>query len=308
MDYKYCLFFTFVNLVVLASAFSKGSDRNCGPPIKANDKDRLQFALNLEYLEAEFFCYGSLGHGIDFIEPGLSHGGPPPIGAQKANLNPLVCKSMEEFCYQEIGHVRSIWRTVGGFPRPLYDLRAENFANFFDEALEMKLDPPFDPYATTSHYLLAAYLLPYVGLVGYVGTIPQLYNYTTKRLAASLLGVEAGQDAVIRTMLYEKAGEKVEPYDITVAEFTNALSRRRNELAMCGIKDEGVIVPKELGAENRTNSNILSADPNSLSYARTPPEILSIMHATGNYSQPGGFFPKGANGRIAKSLLFKFKG
>lgn len=114
--------------------------------------------------------------------------------------------------------------------------------------------------------------------------------------------MEAGQDAVIRALLYERAYEKVYPYNITVAEFTNKISCLRNELAMCGIKDEGLIVPLEYGAENMTESNILSADTNSLSYARTPLEILRIIYGTGSEYEPGGFLPHGANGRIARSF------
>lgn len=123
------------------------------------------------------------------------------------------------------------------------------------------------------------------------------------QLLAGLLGVESGQDAVIRTILYEQAEEVVHPYNYTVAEFTNRISNLRNELAMCGIKDEGLIVPKELGAENRTTSNILSANVDSISYARTPAEILRIVYGTGDEHKPGGFLPKGGNGAIARSFL-----
>ena len=124
-------------------------------------------------------------------------------------------------------------------------------------------------------------------------------------MVASLLGVESGQDAVIRTLLYERAEEKVLPYDITVAQFTDYISRLRNNLGMCGIKDEGIIVPLYLGAENRTDSNILSANTDSVSYARTPPEILRIVYGTGNEHVPGGFYPHGGGGNIARSFLKK---
>ncbi|KAM7254983.1 hypothetical protein ACFE04_020224 [Oxalis oulophora] len=70
----------------------------------------------------------------------------------------------------------------------------------------------------------------------------------------------------------------------------------------CGIKDEGLIVPKSLGAENRTTSNILIADGNSLAYARTSQEMLRETYGTGNESIPGGYFPAGANGRIAQGF------
>jgi hypothetical protein len=124
-------------------------------------------------------------------------------------------------------------------------------------------------------------------------------------LVASLLGVESGQDAVIRTLLYERATQKVPPYNLTVAEFTIGISALRNKLASCGNKDEGLEVPLFLGAENRTDSNILSADSNSRSYARTPPEILRIIYGTGSEYKPGGFYPNGGGGNIAKSFLAK---
>ncbi|MBA0762602.1 hypothetical protein Gotri_012193 [Gossypium trilobum] len=118
-----------------------------------------------------------------------------------------------------------------------------------------------------------------------------------------LLGVEAGQDAVLRTMLYEKGEEKVDPYDITVFEFTNMISRLKNELGKCGVKDKGIIVPLKHGAESRTTSNMLSVDPDSLSYSRTPNEIMRIMYSIGDEHRLGGFFSKGANGRIAREYL-----
>lgn len=130
-----------------------------------------------------------------------------------------------------------------------------------------------------------------------------LWRRRRRQLLAGLLGVESGQDAVIRTYLYERAEEVVWPYNYTVAEFTVRISELRNRLGRCGIKDEGIIVPLFLGAENRTESNVLSADYNSLSYSRTPPEILRIVYGTGNESKPGGFFPEGGNGRIARELL-----
>nr|XP_011459793.1 PREDICTED: desiccation-related protein PCC13-62-like [Fragaria vesca subsp. vesca] len=152
-----------------------GHAPNCDPNlIEARDRDRLQFALNLEFLEAEFFLYSALGKGLDYISPNLSLGGPPPIGAQKANLDPLVRRMTEEFGLQEVGHVRSIIRKEGGFRKPLLDLSCQNFAKLMDRAVGFTLIPPFDPYADSLKFLLATYLIPYVGENGYVGTIPYL--------------------------------------------------------------------------------------------------------------------------------------
>lgn len=63
---------------------------------------------------------------------------------------------------------------VEGLPRPQLDLSPRNFENTFNQAVGRKLEPPMDPYLNTVNYLLACYIIPYVGLVGYVGTIPTL--------------------------------------------------------------------------------------------------------------------------------------
>lgn len=123
------------------------------------------------------------------------------------------------------------------------------------------------------------------------------------QLVAGLLGVEAGQDAVIRALLYERALVKVLPYGFTVAEFTDKISDLRNKLGKAGLKDEGLIVPPALGAEGKISGNVLAGDEFSLSYGRTPEEILRIVYATGKENKPGGFYPKGAGGKIAKSYL-----
>ncbi|KAK4257859.1 hypothetical protein QN277_007393 [Acacia crassicarpa] len=54
------------------------------------DNDLIEFALNLEYLEAEFFLIGSSGYGLDVVSPDLAQGGPSPIGGTLAQLDPLT--------------------------------------------------------------------------------------------------------------------------------------------------------------------------------------------------------------------------
>ncbi|PKA47569.1 Desiccation-related protein PCC13-62 [Apostasia shenzhenica] len=271
-----------------------------------SDVDLLEFPLNLEYLEAEFFLWGSLGEGLDAVAPELTMGGPPPIGARKADLDPLLCDIVAQLAYQEVGHLRAIKEKVKGFPRPLLDLSPGNFAKTMNSAVGRALLPPFDPYANGINYLLASYLLPYVGLTGYVGANPNLQSSVAKRLVAGLLAVESAQDAVIRALLYERGGVKVKPYDITVAEFTDEISELRNKLGGAGLKDEGLVVPPALGAEGKIAGNVIAGDECSVAYARSPEEILRIVYGDGSESKPGGFFPDGADGRIARGFLHNF--
>merc|ERR1711915_615730 len=202
------------------------------------DVDWLEFPLNLEYLGAEFFLWSAAGYGLDHVAPQLPEGGPPPIGAQLAHLDSVVREVILEFAYQEVGHLRALKKTVTGFPRPQLDLSATHFARIINAALNTTLSPPFDPYANSVNYLLASYVVPYGGLTGYVGANAHLRSKTAKRLLAGLLGVESGQDAVIRTLLYRIKDAKVAPYKYTVAEFTDRLSTLRNTLGYTRVVDE----------------------------------------------------------------------
>ncbi|KAK1310281.1 hypothetical protein QJS10_CPA08g00356 [Acorus calamus] len=136
--------------------------------IPKSDVDILEFPLNLEYLEAEFFLWASLGYGLDKVSPNLTMGGPPPIGLKKANLDPLT-RDIDHAPIR-ISRSRPSQNTVRGFPRPLIDLSAKNFAEIMDKAFCKPLRPPFDPYANSLNFVLASYLIPYVGLTGYVGS------------------------------------------------------------------------------------------------------------------------------------------
>ncbi|CAL0325438.1 unnamed protein product [Lupinus luteus] len=268
-----------------------------------SDVDLVEFALNLEYLEAEFFLFGATGQGLDDFAPELAEGGPSPTGAKIASLDKDTKDVILQFALQEVGHLRAIKRMVKGFPRPLLNISKEAFAEIMDSAFEEPLHPPFNPYANHINYLLASYVIPYVGLTGYVGANPELQNGTFKKLVAGLLGVESGQDAVIRAKLYDLRDLPVHPYNLTVGEITNHISRLRNELGRKGVKDEGLLAPTYEGFELKCAGKVLAGDKYSLAYPRTPKEILRIVYGGGDEHVPGGFFPKGADGRIARSYL-----
>ena len=51
-----------------------------------------------------------------------------------------------------------------------------------NSAFGRPLIPPFDPYANEINYLLASYVIPYVGLTGYVGANAKLLTPRAKRV------------------------------------------------------------------------------------------------------------------------------
>nr|CAB3486954.1 unnamed protein product [Digitaria exilis] len=252
-----------------------------GSMLPQSDVDLLEFPLNLEYLETEFFCWSALGYGLDAIDANLTGGGPPSIGGQSASLTPFVRDVATQFCYQEVGHLRAIKQTVRGFPRPLLDISAANFGKIVEQALNATLDPPFNPYENSVNFLIASYIIPYVGLTGYVGANPKLLTPQARKRGMT----------------------RVASYGVGVAEITAHISDLRNELGRRGVKDEGLVVAPGQGPEGLTVGNVIAGDHLSLAYDRTPEEILGIVYGTGNPAQHGGFFPQGADGRIARGFL-----
>ena len=77
--------------------------------VPESDVDLLEFPLNLEFLEAEFFLFGALGYGSDRVAPNVTKGGPPPIGARRANLDVQTRDVILQFGYQEVGHLRYLY-------------------------------------------------------------------------------------------------------------------------------------------------------------------------------------------------------
>lgn len=51
-----------------------------------------------------------------------------------------------------------------------------------NSAFGRPLMPPFDPYANDINYLLASYVIPYVGLTGYVGANAKLQSPRARRV------------------------------------------------------------------------------------------------------------------------------
>ncbi|PHT35792.1 hypothetical protein CQW23_23492 [Capsicum baccatum] len=138
-----------------------------------------------------------------------------------------------------------------------------------DDAFGHPLKQPFDAYANDINYLLASYVIPYVGLTGYVGANPKLQSTTAKR----------------------REGRTLRDYKL------------RNKLGRHGIKDEGLNVKPKVGAQGRIRGNVLAGDKYSMAFDRTPKEILRIVYGGEKENKTGGFYPKGAEGRIAKSYL-----
>ncbi|GLJ31891.1 hypothetical protein SUGI_0641820 [Cryptomeria japonica] len=149
--------------------------------------------MNIEYLECEFFLGVVFGVGLDKFAPNFTRGHPSLLGIQRVNLDPQIRDIVEQFAFQKISHIRIIRETVKkAIQRPLLDLRVETWSKFFNEVVGFTLNHPFNPYISSGNYVLAMYVVPYMGLTAYVGANLNITSQAGKQLLAGLLGVESG--------------------------------------------------------------------------------------------------------------------
>jgi hypothetical protein len=249
----------------------------------------LNFALNLEYLEAEFYCFAAFGHGLaDSMATGTGTMG----GVTGGHRVPFKSKAMryyaEEIAGDEIAHVKFLRQALGNsaVSRPSIDLQS-SFTAAAVAAGVIEQGQSFDPFSSEEFFLLGAFLFEDVGVTAYKGAAPLISTPAYLEAAAGILAVEAYHSGIVRTLLYENG----------LSAPTNLISDARDSLDGSGAdKDQGITV----GSSGR--ANLVAADENAIAFSRTPNEVLNIVYLTpGSGVSSGGFYPAGLNGEIKTS-------
>jgi hypothetical protein len=258
------------------------------PQVAISDDDLkiIDFALNLEYLEANFYSYATTGVGIE--SQGVEVTGRGTQGTVKVPSttkvtfnNPDTEQYAEEITSDEISHVkflRGICLAAGRTPiaQPAIDL-VDSFAALGTAAGL----GTFSPFTTSSpndlDFLLGAYIFEDVGVTAYHGAIASFLNKNTRRYAAGIMGTEAYHASNIRTQLYDLGA--------TAQNDSQAIANVVNTVGGAGIA-QGVV--------SDGMSNIVPSDSNALVFTRTVQQVLNIVYISAN-ATPGGFFPDGIN-------------
>jgi hypothetical protein len=263
------------------------------------DADVLNFALNLEYLEANFYSMAVLG---EMLPPSMLTGtGTPGLatgGRQVTFSDPVVAQLAREITLNERTHVSFLRSQLGSaaIAQPTIDLSVSPTSAFSMAARSAGLigaGESFDPYASEENFLLAAYLFEDVGVTAYKGSAALLTNATFIDAAAGILAVEAYHSAMLRSSIYTKG--LAMPMLIDASE---AISNARDSLDGATDLDQGV---RPTGTGTTQMSNIAPLDGNGLAFGRTAGQVLNIAYLTRTATSQGGFFPNGVNGNIRTS-------
>lgn len=257
------------------------------PPTSAvTDNDILNFALNLEYLEAEFYLRAATGQGLPSSLVGTNPG-QVTGGAQVPFQTPALRAYALEIANDEMEHVAFLRKALGSaaVDRPTIDLTN----SFSAAAMAAGITGGFNPFADENQFLVGAFTFEDVGVTAYNGAVTLISDKTILGAAAAIHATEAYHAAEIRTILVYQS-------DPTYLNLANQISNLRGKASAAASGN----VTAEVEVSSKT---IVPCDSNSLAFHRTTDQVLHIVYlnATAGAVSSGGFYPKGLNGTITAS-------
>ena len=273
-------FLTFLSAAGAAAA-GAGVMAGCGSQSQAamaagpSENDVLNFALNLEYLEATFYSYVVTGGDIP---SGSTGAGPAPTGAPAGKPSfqtQQIADVFAEIYYDELSHVNDLRSVLGSVAvaRPQLALNALGTVS-------------------TANYITFARLFEDVGVTAYVGAAVDLTG-TNLQYAAQILAVEAFHSGAIRLIDIQQSV----PYIPSSVIPTDGFDVPPFDPGSVTTAEAG---PTAMGGFFAT-AGANGADKTSpgFAYARTTSQVLAIVYAnSASGTAKGGFYPNGMNGNI----------
>jgi hypothetical protein len=288
-------------------------------PASYTDNDILNFALNLEYLESNFYYLAAFGCTINSpnaaaIAAGAPSGGIPitgtgTAGAVTSNVTapvpftyPQVAAYATEVAIEEGKHVLFLQSVLGsyGVAQPAIDLSTSLFSKVATDA-GLGLTS-YTPFASDADFLVGSYIFEDVGVTAYHGAAPLISTTATGKVilsaAVGIHAVEAYHAGLIRTTILA-----LDPTgSLGLLGYTQKISALRSTLALAvpqtssalnqastldptpddyGVSDGTFTVSLANGA-NVPRTNIVDAIPSYiLGVARSTSEVLNIVTAGG---------------------------
>ena len=194
---------------------SKSSTTTTPPTTTYTDADILNFALNLEYLEAQFYLYAATGKGLETSDTAAPSGytgtytaGTVTVGnaTQVAGLTPAQQQIINEIAYEEQEHVRFLRSALGSAAVPMPSIDLSFFGPLAVAAgIFTSSQPAFNPFSAFDAFLVGSFIFEDVGVTAYSGAAPLISaagvtaGYLTA--AAGIMGVEAYHAAYVRTAI-----------------------------------------------------------------------------------------------------------
>ena len=251
----------------------------------SSDLTVLNFALHLEYLEAQYYSLAVTGQTLE--AQGVDVSGAGTQGTVTVKPNPAVpfqsstIKGIaQEIAADELHHVLYLREAISGAGATPAAQPAIDLLNSFNALSSLAgLGDTFDPFANELSFLLGAFIFEDVGVTAYRGGSTKITNRAYLKAAAGILAVEAIHAGEIRALLFAEG-----------KDFINAcekISAARDSLDGASDHDQGII-------DSNGNANIVPTNDHGLVFSRNARRVLNIVFGAAN-ANSGGFFPNGVN-------------
>ena len=300
-----------------------------------SDSDILNFALNLEYLEANFYYLAAFGCTIDKPNAAALAAGAPSAGipitgsvgtpgtvtATGTTKVPFgtdvtIASYCNETAIEEGKHVLFLQAALSSAavaqPAINLDVAAGGAWPTLATAAGIPGGSGFSPYTSDLNFLVGAYVFEDVGVTAYHGAASLLTVSGNLSAAAGILAVEAYHAGLVRTSITLN-----DPNATSIGAYTVMISNLRATLAKAGLlgvapsaydanpDDYGTATTTvSIGGSSYPATRIVDADPtNEYAFARNTTQVLNIVTGGGAVSgttvvspAKGVFFPAGMNG------------
>jgi hypothetical protein len=290
------------------------------------DADILNFALNLEYLEANFYYLAAFGTTIDKANAASTAAKAPlitlsgsvgtPGTVSGGSLVPFstipVASYALETAVEEGKHVQLLLTALGSSAVAQPAINLGTSFQTLAAAAKIPGGASFSPYASDGTFLVGAYVFEDVGVTAYHGAASLLTSSANLSTAAGILAVEAYHAGLVRTTI-----NYLDPTGTSIGGYTNLIATLRASLAQAGLLGAAASAydsnPDDFGLAsfsvslgghgNATATRLTNADStNVIAFARNTTQVLNIVTGGGavvgtKAVSPaiGVFFPAGMN-------------
>jgi len=208
--------------------------------VLSTDQQIIAFALNLEYLEVEYY---GLHSKVKFSTPALHD-------------------MAEEIFNNEKAHVAMYQDVLGkdAVGKPVIDVQAGLDMAALAAGL-IKEKEHFDPLASQANFFLGGMLIEDVGVTAYTGALGSVQDESLRNVLAGVLACEAHHMGFVRSFLCQSDGKTLEA--------ANQISEARNKLD----DEKGLDQPVVLDGK----FNFVPSDKNGVCFRRTPKQVLKLV-------------------------------
>jgi hypothetical protein len=252
---------------------------------------RLNLALNLEYLGAQFYAYASKGAGLSAnLLTGIGRQGAVIGGRQVAFVDPTVSGHAAELAADKLANVMSLRAQLGTSvaAQPAFDFSASATSAFSTAAQAAGVvakGATFDAFSSDENFLIGAFLLENGVAATYRMMSADVVTPASLQTVTANLADAIYHGGSIRTMLAAKAVDNA-----AIALSMTSMCAYLAKLDGSDIGDQSL----ENAAGGSTN--IIDADGTPIPFMRDQNQVLQALFLTPVPAIGGGFLPNGING------------